>query len=135
MTEEKKKPSKPDYTASAVQPTNAPEVKGLLDEWLAANKVYLEAYAEFEKVVDALPEKVKENDASKLKFEARTNLEVVIKEYGGYQDTELGLYALEQIRKSVSYDPGLVKELIPTFADKILAQVDVTVLKVCSGAS
>ncbi len=134
MTEEREKtrPKNPDYTTSAVNLTNTEQVKELLDEWVAGKKLLDEANGLLQAALaelPVLPEAVKASEASALLDEARKNLEVAVKELGGYQDVEMGMYALEQVRKAVTYDPELVKEQIPVFADKILAQVDVTVLK------
>ncbi len=129
MTQENKKHSNPDYTASAVQLTNPPEVKGLLDEWLAAVKVRDEVRYQYEKELEALPLYGKDREARALVDEARKNLEVTIKEFGGYQDMEQGLYALQQVRRTLIYDPELVLRHIPEYADKILGQVDIDVLK------
>ncbi len=130
--EEAKRPNNPDYTMSAVSIKNPPEVKVLLDEWMAAKKLSDKASENLDFArasVPELPEEVKVKEAGKLLAEARSNLEVAVKEFGGYQDTEAGLYALQQVRKTITYDPDKVKANIPTYADKILAQVDVNVLK------
>ena len=129
MTQETRKPSNPDYTMSAVSIKNPPEVKGLLDEWLAAKKIADEAEAVLEAKLAKLPQAIKANEADARLDEARQNLELAIKELGGYQDVEQGLYALEQVRKTITYNPDKVKVEIPTYADKILGQVDVNVLK------
>jgi len=129
MTQEAKRPSNPDYTASAVKLTNSPEVKALLDEWVAAEKLDEEATRVSLLAIGDLPETIASLEARNQKVQARENLEVAVKELGGYQDVEQGLYALQQVRKTVTYDPEKVKVEIPTYADKILAQVDVAVLK------
>ena len=129
MTEETKKRSNPDYSSSAVKLNNPPEVKGLMDEWLEAKDAALEADKIHLAAVSELPSTNLLTQATIILNEARQNLEGAIKEFGGYQDTELGLYALQQVRKTVTYDAEVVKAKIPEFADKILAQVDTTILK------
>lgn len=126
---EKIKPKNPDYTASAVKLTNSPEVKGLFHEWLTAKDLANEAKEAFDKVTAELPEFDKAEQAIALLKETIQNLEAAIKEFGSYQDIEQGLYALRQKRQQISYDPQMVKEHIPDYADKILSQVDTTVLR------
>ncbi len=133
---ENKEPTKlaknPDYTASAVKLINPPEVKGLLDEWVAAKKLSdkaVDALATARAAIPAIPEEAKAMKALAKISDLRAMLEGAVKEFGGYQDTEAGLYALQQVRPQVRYDPELVKEHIGKYADKILAQVDTGVLK------
>ena len=129
MTEEVKKRSNPDYSGSAVKLTNTPEVKGLLDEWVAARKVDYKAEVVYEEARLKLPEMQKARKSHALLDKARKNLEEAVKEFGGYQDIEQGLYALQQVRKSVTLDAKKVKAAIPDWTDKILTEINVEVLK------
>lgn len=132
MTEDEKETkvkAHPDYTASAVSLTNTPQVKDLLDEWQAAKELAVEAVTALNEVTEKLPERIKAGEAQGVLTEARKNLEAAVISLGGYQDVEAGLYALQQVRKQIIYDPDKVKELIPVYADKILVQVDGNVLK------
>jgi len=128
-TEEVKKAKNPDYSESAVKLVNPPEVKGLFDEWLAAKQLADEAQATLEKEIEALPSAVTKNVTLSTAITARATLEQAIVEFGGYQDVEQGLYALQQIRKLTTYDPVKIRKHIPDFADKILVQVDASRLK------
>lgn len=132
MTEPEKKKGNPDYTASGVKLVNPPEVKALLDEWLVLKKAYDEAHEVLMKIraeQSETPEEIRASEAWTLLCNIAESLKQVVTEFGGYQDVEAGQYSLYQTRTQVSYDPEKVKELIPTYADKILIGVDNNVLK------
>ncbi len=95
----------PDYTASAENLTNYPQVLKCLESLSIADKVAREAFQE-----------ATNTDAYKryerLKTDADTQRDYVtelIKNRGGYQDVERGIYGLVQLRRSYDYKIDLVK--------------------------
>lgn len=129
QTDEVKKPKNPDYTASAVKLTNAPEVKALLDEWQAAKQLADEAQEQMQAELLKLPSVINFNTANDTVAEARATLEKTIIEFGGFQDIEQGLYALQQVRKLTTYDADKIRKNISKYADVILSGVDTVKLK------
>jgi hypothetical protein len=101
-----------DFSSSAVNLTNPPEVKEVL-------------YAQVKRVTDLdalrdradafIPDELKEMI---LKLESEIGVEDksirgFIDTFGSYQDLELGRYALKQRRESVTYKPELARKILP----------------------
>jgi len=109
----------PDYSGSAVKLCNPAEVGELLAQRLSLTgsiadlKDELEALElyrqiqETEKTLRALDEEIKQ----------------AIETHGSYQDTETGIYGVKQRKLSVIYVPGLVRDVIPKFADAVIEEV------------
>lgn len=129
MSEEAKKPKNPDYSDSAPDLTNAPEVKGLFDEWLEKDKAASALSVQLNIELKENPTQKALLEAEEVAGTAKASLEAAIVEFGGFQDVEQGLYALQQVRKLTTYDPNKIRKYIPEYADKILVQVDATRLK------
>jgi len=98
----------PDYSASAVNLTNHEDVKEALDElhgsqkYLAHLQVVLkERNEELMAEIDAV--------AGTISGLAQ-NIRTLIDTHGSYQDIEAGAYAVKQMRKTVSYEPALVRD-------------------------
>ena len=47
----------------------------------------------------------------------------LIDEKGGYQDIDIGLYALRQRRIALSYNPERLRECVPKWADALISEV------------
>ncbi len=109
MTEKKNT----DYSASAVNLINPPQVEGLLrdlqTEQISAAQLRNQADA---LIPDELKTKIKQHDdrATKLASDIRK----AIDELGSYQDLVKGWYAIKQRRESVIYKPELVRQYAPS---------------------
>lgn len=49
-------------------------------------------------------------------------IEAAIEEHGSYQDVKAGLYGLKRKSVSVTYDPKLLREFVPEYADKVIGE-------------
>ena len=108
-----------DYSASAVNLTNPPEVVSAMNEYISfvsyiANlKAQLEAYPEWEEL-----KKAEQRLADHNKY-----IKTLIDEFGSYQNVGKGEYALKQRRVSLSYDVSLFKDAFPQFAPAVIREI------------
>ena len=102
MAEEKEKKAKTsDYSATAINLCNPPEVRAKYDEWNQACALLKRAE---DALAEATPELCKAVDmAEDVIKKLRGELVVLIKEHGGYQDLERGEYALIYAAKTSEY--------------------------------
>jgi len=119
MTTESKTKANPDYTESAVNLINPPEVKVALDLYHQLEKEKtelaekLEAFELFNEYTEAM-KKVQEQE--KLVRE-------LVETHGSYQDIETGAYAIKQKRLSVKFLPEQVRIHIPAYAESVIEEV------------
>ena len=112
----------PDYTESAVNLTNPPEVIKAMGEresfasHIANLKALLEAYPEWEELRKA-EQRLTDHDQLIRKL---------IDNFGSYQDTERGIYGLKQIRKTITFLAEKIREVIPAFAEAVIDGVKKT---------
>ena len=113
MLEEKKPRKNPDYSASAVMLTNSPQVMDLLARYHREASGLMELTELIEK---AIPQDLKEHKATLEKIHQATDKSIrqAIDEFGSYQNTETGEYALKQKRESINYKPELVRQYAPS---------------------
>ena len=103
----------PDYSQSAVNLTNPPQVEGLLRELQNCQTAAIQLRNQADTLIpDELKGKIKraEELGSKLSSEIRQ----AIDELGSYQDVDKGWYALKQRRESILYKPELVRQYAPS---------------------
>jgi len=119
MTTREKPKKNPDYTASAENLTNAPEVNQLLESFHECGRKIAETQAQLE----AYPETQILAQLGCEQSSIRREIETAILKYGGYQDIENGHYALRQKAISVSYLLDKVKsELPPDVASRVIVE-------------
>jgi len=102
--------SNPDYGASAADLSNPPEVKEKLEHRIGIQKTI----ADLENLLQSYPEWQQLQDTKKGLAELDKDLYTLIDKFGGYQNQEKGIYALKQIRESLSYKPELVRQYAPS---------------------
>jgi len=111
----------PDYTESAINLNNPPEVKELLEELLAV-QTYL---AELRDRADAcVPKEIKDEteEATLTISKVRADLIEAIEEHGSYQDVEAGRYAVQQLKKSSVYHVEPFKEHYEKYAGAVIEE-------------
>ncbi len=109
MTEKKN----PDYSGSAVNLSNPPQVIGLLKELhLRQDKVTQLTDKTKEYIPQELINQIAE--ATSQCKELQEALRKAIDEFGSYQDSDKGEYALKQKRESIIYKPELVRQYAPS---------------------
>ena len=112
----------PDYTESAVNLTNPPEVIKAMGEresfasHIANLKALLEAYPEWEELKKA-EQRLTDHDQYIRKL---------IDEFGSYQDTIVGIYGLKQLRKTITFIAEKIREVIPAYAEAVIDGVNKT---------
>ncbi|MFA5439726.1 hypothetical protein [Dehalococcoides sp.] len=100
----------PDYTASAVDLNNPPELAELLNQ-----RRYMEARILGARTMAGLP--AMENELADLDIKIRQSIDAL----GSFQDTELGMYALKQRRQSIIYSPAKIREYLPAkYAEAVI---------------
>lgn len=119
MTIESKKKANPDYTESAVNLCNPPEVQAALN-----------LYYQLEKEKVELAEKLEATELfkeySKLLKKVQEQYEKVkeaVKAHGSYQDTENGAYAIQQRRLSITFIPEQARIHIPAYSEALIEEV------------
>ena len=118
-----------DYSASAVNLVNPVEVSSLL-HCLRAARGSLQEVAQ--RIEDSIPAELKAEreklvqESTAMELKLRENIET----FGSYQDVAAGEYALKQMRKTVAYEPSLVRDnLEPKLAQMVIIEsVDKTKL-------
>ena len=106
----------PDYSASAVNLVNPPELKKVLEERqsftgaIANLKALLEAYPEWEELKKA-EQRLADHDQ---------HIRTLIDQFGSYQDVQTGEYALKQQRFSTVYLADKVPKVMPEFEKAVL---------------
>ena len=128
MTETKTKKN-PDYTASAVNLVNPPEVEALLTNWHQEQQALNEVLIEIEKNV---PQQLKvERDLTETRLVILVQaIKDAIDSQGSYQNTEKGEYALRQLKRTKLYSASVFEVCFPEYAQAVLTKsVNVPVLE------
>ncbi len=103
----------PDYSASAVMLTNPPQVEGLLRDFQNQET----ALQQLRNEADALiPKFLKDKivHAGEMLSVTSKAIRAAIDEFGSFQDTDNGRYAVKQRREFVNYKPELVRQYAPS---------------------
>lgn len=115
-----------DYTASAVNLCNPPEVKTLLD-------VYAEWQGEIDNldmVLRSMPEYEKLTERQQNLASLRKEIEMAVETHGSYQDVDIGRYGLKQRAVSIQYKADEFEKTYPQFVPVVLTKsVNVDALK------
>jgi len=121
MTQETKTKKNLDYSASAVNLTNPPEVAEVLRCQIARRMTLNQLRNQAE---DCVP-LVLRNRIKELEEEIASENEGIkgyIDSFGSYQNLDLGIYALKQRRVSVSYDPKTLRSFHPAEANLVIEE-------------
>lgn len=122
MTTEMKTPrTNPDYSASAVNLCNPPQLRDLLARLYEAQGNANEIQDRIDASIPADLLRASEQ-IQKTIVAFNTEIRAAIDNLGSYQDTVNGSYAVKQLRKNVSYDPAMVKQTLPQFAPAIIEE-------------
>ena len=110
-----------DYSASAVNLTNPPEVAVLMAQFADCQAVE----SDLKKKADmCVPQELK--DALKMVYADIVNMGLNVKEavdkYGSYQNLETGQYALKQRKVSKSYDAFAFKQSYTKYAPAVIEE-------------
>jgi hypothetical protein len=109
----------PDYSHSAVNLCNPPEVSEMMTKRLTLINQIAQMEIQLKE-----SELYRQIEAAKDALEAMDeDIKAAIESYGSYQDTEQGVYAVRQRRVSVTYIPELVKKHIPDYAGAIIEEI------------
>lgn len=111
-----------DYSKSALDLKNPLEVRDLLITYGKAEAEANAAREAFETIMIDMPTFKAMRVAEASMEAAHANVKTGIEKCGSLQDIEEGLYALKQGRQSVSYNPTMVRELLPEFASAIIIE-------------
>lgn len=105
-----------DYSKSAVDLTNPPQVKALLDELhqIKAKTTELEGVLSENETYIQLQANIKQ--AAEVEQIIKDTIDI----FGSYQDVEQGEYALKYRRQSKQYDPAAFKRNYPAFAPAVI---------------
>lgn len=101
-----------DYSASAVMLTNPPQVMDLLIKF----KKETSSLSVISEAIDkTIPKELKDQRdiLEKWHIETANDLRKAIDEFGSYQDTEKGEYAVKQKRESITYQAVSVRCHLP----------------------
>ena len=112
----------PDYTASAVNLVNPPEVLQLLSNYHSQS---IEIENVKKQIEACVPHELADMLYQLEEYHTRTNtaLRKAIDEHGSYQDIEQGLYAVKQAKHTVSYEPKLVRDNLESkLADMVIIE-------------
>jgi hypothetical protein len=99
----------PDYTSSAVELNNPPELAELLNQ-----RRYIEARILGARTMAGLPSM--EQELAELDNKIKLSIDTL----GSFQNPETGMYALKQRRQSIIYSPEKVREYLGKYASAII---------------
>lgn len=98
-----------DYSASAVNLVNPPQVEGLLRELQNQSTMASQLRNQAEALIpDELKTKIKKADDESTRLSAEVHK--AIDEFGSYQDLLSGSYAIKQMKRTIAYEPKLVRD-------------------------
>lgn len=109
-TESKTKKANPDYSNSAVDLNNPPEVKAELNVFYQLQS----EQAEIQVMLEKNELFIELQEVSKKLVEQRVKVVEAIDKFGSYQDIENGAYAIKQRKESIDYKPELVRQYAPS---------------------
>jgi hypothetical protein len=114
-----------DYSRSAIDLNNAPEVRSLLTAYGKALADRDRAFAAHEAAIAEMPTY---RDLARTTMEmslAHQAVRAAVDQHGSLQDIDAGLYAIKQARASTGYSVSTVRELAPDYSRGIIVeQVD-----------
>ena len=109
----------PDYTASAVSITNPQEIEILLGQ----RRAIALTTDEFRQALLSVPVYLNVKEGETRIADIDKQIMALIDEKGGYQDIDIGLYALRQRRIALSYNPERLRRCIPKWAGAVISEV------------
>lgn len=115
---ETKKP--PDYTNTAENLINPPEVKELLDKFRAAMALSDKLKQELQEKNEALMGEIEAGN--RVLQQLNQDIREMVEAQGSYQDIEAGDYAVRYRRISKSYDVAAFKRNYPDFAPAVVTE-------------
>ena len=125
MSEEVKAKKNLDYSASAVNLTNAVEVKILLD---AKARIDNEI-RQIQTVMQAYPEWQALQELGEKQIAINAQIRAAVDQYGSDQDVSAGVYAVKQIRKTVTFIAEKIRQVIPQYAEAVIDGVNTEKMK------
>lgn len=124
MTNETRK--HPDYSASAVNLVNPPELKRVLEE----RQSFTSLIANLKVVMEAYPEWADLNKAEQRLADHDRYIKGLIDQLGSYQDVEVGEYAVKQLKRTKLYSATNFESCFPQYAEAVLTKsINVPVLE------
>jgi len=102
-----------DYKASAVNLTNPIEIISLMEKYRKEESHIGILSLEIQ---DCIPQALRDRLEIAEKYHSETNqvIRTAIDQFGSYQDTDVGEYAIKQRRESITYKPELVRCYAPS---------------------
>ena len=118
-TTEPKVRKNPDYTASAKSLTNPPAIGDKLVELVRAERLAMIAYDALKEVQLVKEACAADNAVGTI----RNELGDMVRRSGGFQDVQLGLYALEQLSVRKSWTPNKLEPILgPKLSRMVVVQ-------------
>lgn len=108
-----------DYTNSAVNLCNPPELKSLLTNLARLKQRETACREALQKTALYTQFAISQNDTK----ECEDALKAAIEAHGSYQDLNAGDYAIKQKKLSVTYIASKVREFLRTYADAVIEEV------------
>lgn len=110
---------KTDYTNSAVNLCNPPQLQSLLIDLALLRGAEAILQTELEKTPVFSSLKAKQGEITFLS----TTIREAIDAHGSFQDLDTGTYALKQRKISITYIASKVREFLRTYADAVIEEV------------
>jgi hypothetical protein len=107
-----------DYSKSAKNLCNPPELEG----YLMALRGLNEEKARYELALSETDLAKQIDFYSKQIDSIKAAIKELVRDSGSYQDLDAGLYAIQQIKRTVTYMPSKVKEFLPDYKDAIVKE-------------
>lgn len=108
----------PNYELSAVNLSNPPEVKVLLDDYTALQG----EIDNLDAVLRAMPEYEQLTASQQNLAGLRKEIEQAVDKYGSYQDMDTGRYGLKQRAVTIRYEVGDFERIYPQYAPAVLVK-------------
>jgi len=105
-----------DYTKSAVNLCNPPELAPLLTDLARLNHRAATLQAELEKTQIYTELTARQKDIT----DCRQSIQKAIEAHGSYQDLDTGTYAVKQRKLTITYAVSKVREFIRTYAEAVI---------------
>jgi hypothetical protein len=115
-----------DYSQSAINLCNPPEVRTLLDNYVALQS----EIDNLDLTLRAMPEYEQLTERQQSLASARKEIEQTVEKYGSYQDVDAGRYGLKQRAVTIRYEVGDFENCYPEFVPAVLTKsINVEALK------
>ena len=116
----------PDYSASAVNLVNPPELKKLIEE----RQSFTESVAHLRRLLEDSPHWEELKQAEQRLSDHDGYIKKAIDEFGSYQDVETGVYAVKQLKRTKLYSASNFESCFPEYATAVLTKsINVPVLE------